>query len=415
MSNKHVIVKKVEGKDWENALNKSFTKNVQNAKIDGFRKGKCPRDVFEKKYGIESLYSDAIDMVLPTLYQEVLKENDLEPIIQPSIDIKNISKESVEVEFTILTTPEVKIKKYTGLKVAKEKIKVTKEEIKEEIERLQSQYAEISIKEDKIEKGDTAVIDFEGFKDGVPFEGGKGENYPLEIGSNTFIPGFEDQLIGLKSEEEKDVVVTFPEDYPSEELKGQEVTFKVLVHEVKTRIVPELDEEFFKDLAIEGVNSIEELEKYSEDLIKTRKEQAAENKLIDELLEKIAEQTEIKLPEELVHEEIHRMLDSYRQRLQMQGLSLEQYMEFTKKTMEDLEKELESEARKNITYRYMIEEVSKLENIEVTDEEAEKEAERLSELYQMSKEELVNAFGGIDMIKYDSKMRKTIEFLKENN
>ena len=253
------------------------------------------------------------------------------------------------------------------------------------------------------------MIDFEGFKDGVPFEGGKGENYPLEIGSNTFIPGFEDQLIGLKSEEEKDVVVTFPEDYPSEELKGQEVTFKVLVHEVKTRIVPELDEEFFKDLAIEGVNSVEELEKYSEDLIKTRKEQAAENKLIDELLEKIAEQTEMELPEELVHEEIHRMLDSYRQRLQMQGLSLEQYMEFTKKTMEDLEKELESEAKKNITYRYMIEEVSKLENIEVTDEEAEKEAERLSELYQMSKEELVNAFGGIDMIKYDSKMRKTIE------
>jgi len=415
MSNKHVIVKKIEKDAWKEALDKSFEKNVKKVKVDGFREGKCPRNIFEKKFGVESLYNDAIDSVLPSLYTEVLKTSGLEPVIQPEIDIKNIGEDGVEIEFTIITAPKANVKKYKGLKVKREKIEVTKEEIEEEVTRLREQYAEIELKYGKIEKGDTAVIDFEGFKDDIAFDGGKGENYPLEIGSNTFIPGFEDALIGLKSGDAKDVELTFPEDYPSDELKGQKVVFKVTIHEVKQRILPEINEDLFDDLGLEEVHSKEDLENYLEKNIKEGKEKAAENKLIDEILEKVANETEIELPEELVHEEIHRMIHSYDERLHMQGLSLDQYLQFTKKTMEDLENELKEEAKKNITYRYMLEEVANLENIDATDEEVDAEGERLAEMYQMTKDELINAFGGKDMIKYDLKMRRTIEFLKENN
>lgn len=415
MENKHVITKKVEGNIWKEALDKSFNKNVSNAKIDGFRKGKCPRDMYEKKYGIESLFNDAVDAILPNVYTEVLKESKFEPVVQPSIDVKAIDKDSVEFEFVIITAPEVKIKKYTGLKVSKEKVKVTKEEIKKEISKLQNQYAEIVLKDGSIEKGDTAVIDFEGFLDDKPFEGGKGENYPLEIGSNTFIPGFEDELIGLKVNDKKDVNVTFPNDYPSDELKGKGVTFKVLVHEIKTRSVPEINDDFFKDLGIDGVNSLIELEKHCEKTIADRKEKDIDNKFVDDILESISKETKIELADELVHEEIHHMIENYKQRLQMQGLSLEQYMQFTKQTNEDLENQLTPEAKKNLTYRYMLDEIAKLEKFEITEEEANKEADKLSELYQMTKEELLKAFGGIDMIKYDLKIRKTIDYLKENN
>ena len=415
MSNKHTIVKKIEKEAWEKALDESFKKNVKKVKVDGFREGKCPRNIFEKKYGKESLYNDAIDALLPMLYTEVLKESKLEPVIQPAIDIKNIDEDGVEIEFTIITAPKANVKKYKGLKVEKEKVKVTKKEIEEEIDRLRNQYAEIELKEGKIVKGDTAVIDFEGFKDDVAFEGGKGENYPLEIGSNTFIPGFEDALIGLKSGDEKDVELTFPEDYPSDELKGEKVVFKVKVHEVKTRVLPEINEDLFDDLGLENVNSKEELESHVEEEIKARKEQNAENKLIDEILEKVAKETEIELPEELVHEEIHRMLHTYDERLRMQGLSLDQYLQFSGKSIDDMENELKGEAEKNITYRYMLDEIANIEKIDATDEEVDAEAERLSQMYQMTKEELINAFGGKEMIKYDLKMRRTIELLKENN
>lgn len=415
MENTHVILKKVNGEKWANAITSSFDKNVKEVKVDGFRKGKCPRNIYEKKYGVESLFNDAINFVLPDLYTEVLKESKLVPIIQPSIDIKGITEKEVEFEFKITTAPTVKVKKYKKLDVKKEKVKVTKEEVKEEIDRLRNQYAEIVVKEGKIENGDTAVIDFEGFKDNIPFEGGKGENYPLEIGSNTFIPGFESQLVGLKSEDEKDIKVTFPDDYPNDDLKNKEVTFKVKIHEVKSRSIPEVNEDFFKDLGIEGVSSLIELEEHCEKSLKEKKEKDLDNKFVNDILEAVAKETSVELPEELVHEEIHHMIDNYSQRLQMQGLSLEQFLQVTKSTMEDLENQSRDEAKKNVTYRFMLEEIAKEEKIEITDKEAEKESERLAELYQMTKEELINAFGGIEMIKYDLKVRKTIDFLKENN
>lgn len=415
MENRHEIIKKIEKEEWTKALDKAFEKKVKKVKVDGFREGKCPRNIFEKKFGVESLYDDAIDTIMPSLYTETLKESKLEPVVQPMVDIISISKDGVEIKFTIITAPSVKVNKYTGLKVKKQSAKVSKEEVDAEVNRLRDQYAEIEIKKGKIEKGDTAVIDFEGFKDGVAFEGGKGENYPLEIGSNTFIPGFEDALIGLSDGDTKDVELTFPEDYPSEELKGAKVVFKVKVHEVKTRVLPEINEEFFDDLGLEDVHSKEDLEKHCKEELEARKNNEIDNKFIDDVLESVRENTEIELAEEIVHEEIHRMIDTYNQRLQMQGLNINQYLEFTKKTMDDLEKELEDEAKKNVSYRYMLDEIARLEKIDPTDSEVDEEVDRLAKQYQMTKEELLKAFGSKDVVKYDLKMRRTLDFLKENN
>jgi trigger factor len=415
MKNKHEISVKIEGKEWEKALDKSFNKNVAKVKVDGFRVGKCPKDIYIKKFGIESLFMDAVDFVIEDGYRKVIEDNKLEPIIQPKVDIKSIDKDSVELVFSITTAPEVKIKKYKGLKVEKEKVSVTKKEIEEEIENLRKQYAEIVIKDGKIENGDTAVIDFEGFKDGVAFQGGKGENYPLEIGSKTFIPGFEEQLIGLKQNDEKEIKVTFPEDYPSEDLKGKEVTFKIKVHEVKTKKIPELNEEFFLDLGMESVKTEEDLkEKMKEDLMKV-KEEKAENEYVEKLLEEISKNVEVEIPDELVDNELDRMIEQYEERLKMQGISLDQYLQFTKSSRKDLKEKMREDAHKNVLYRMFIEEIIKLEDIKVEDKEVEEELEKLAKDYQMEKEELLKAMGGSDYIKYDLTMRKTIEFIKENN
>ena len=249
MKNVKEINIKIEGQEWEEALDKAFIKANAKAKIDGFRPGKAPKDVFLKKYGKEALFMDAADIVLDGAYHKVFEENkDLEIVAQPEIGLKSIDENGVEFIFTLTLKPEVKLGKYKGLGVKKETVKVTKEEVEHEIEHLRSHYAENVVKEGTVAIGDIAIIDFEGFKDGVAFEGGKGENYSLTIGSNTFIPGFEDQIIGMKKSEEKDINVTFPEDYHSEELKGAPVVFKVKVNEIKEVKIPELDKDFFEDL-----------------------------------------------------------------------------------------------------------------------------------------------------------------------
>ena len=408
MKNVHEIEIKVEGKEWEDAITKSFNKNVQNVKVDGFRKGKVPRNIFEKKFGKESLYNDAIDFVLQEKYATVIKDSKLIPIIQPTIDIKEIDDEKLVLTFRITTKPEVKVEKYTKLGVKKGAVKVTEEEVKSRINSLLEQYADIVIKDGKIENGDTAVIDFEGFKDGVAFEGGKAENYPLEIGSNTFIPSFEEQLIGLKAGDEKDIKVTFPEDYAQEELKGQEAVFKIKVHEVKTKELPEMDEEFFKDLGYEGVETEEQLKDLVKADLEAKQEYEIENKYVDDLLEEAAKHTVVDLPEELVHEEIHRMMHQYEENLKMQGITLDMFYQFTNSTAEDLEKQMHPEAEKRVKYRFMLEEIATLEKVEVTDEEANKEAEDLAKKYNTTKDELLNQIGGLDALKYELEMQKLI-------
>jgi trigger factor len=415
MKNKHEVTININGEEWTKALDKSFDKNVQKVKVDGFRAGKCPRNVYEKKFGKESLFMDAVDFVLPVAFKKAIDESKLEPIVQPSVDIKKIDNDGVEFLFTIVTKPSIKIKKYKNLKVKKPEVKVTEKEIDEEVETLRKQYAEIIIKDAPIENGDTAVIDFEGFLNDKPFEGGKGENYPLEIGSNTFIPGFEEQLIGLKAGDKKDVNVSFPDSYPSEDLKGKPVVFKIKVHEVKTRRIPELNEDFFLDLGIEGIKDIKDLNERLKKDILVRKENAAEGKYVDELLESVSKEVETDIPEELIEAEVTHMVEHYEERLKMQGINLEQYLQFTKSNIDELKAKLRKDAEKNVLYRLTIEEIAKLENISISEEELNGEVEKLSKDYQMAKEELIKAFGGTEMIKYDLEMRKTINFLKENN
>ena len=412
MKNVHEIEVKIEKKDWTEAIDKSFEKAQKNVKVDGFRKGKVPRNIFEKKFGKESLYEEAINIVLPKAYDKAFKDSKLEPIIQPSIDIKEINEEGVTFVFKITTKPEVKIKKYKGLKVTKEKVNVTKEEVDHQIEHLLEQYAEMIIKDGEIENGDTAVIDFEGFKDGKAFDGGKGENYPLVIGSNTFIPGFEEQLIGLKTGDEKDIEVTFPKDYASEELKGQKAVFKIKVNEVKTKELPKMDEDFFKDLGYDKVENEEQLRDLIKVDLEAKKEYENENKYIDALLEEVAKNTEVEIPEELIHEEAHHMVHQYEENLKMQGITLDMFYQFTNSNEEALIKQMEPEAEKRVKYRFMLEEIVNLEKIDVTDKEAKDHAKEIAKQYNMKEDDLIKEYGGLDMIKYDVKMQKALDIIK---
>lgn len=413
MKNIKEINIKVEGKEWEEALDKAFVKANAKAKIDGFRPGKAPKEVFLKKYGKEALYMDAADIVLDGAYRKVFEDNkDLEIVAQPEIGLKSIDEKGVEFTFKLTLKPEVKLGKYKGLNVKKDSVKVTKEEVEHEIEHLRSHYAENVVKEGKVENGDIAIIDFEGFKDGKAFDGGKGENYSLTIGSNTFIPGFEDQIIGMAKGEEKDINVTFPEDYHSEELKGQPVVFKVKVNEIKEVKIPELDKDFFEDLGMEGIDSKESLEAQVKENIKARRDAEAENKYIDELLEAAAKNVEVDIPDVMISEEQDRILRQYEENLKMQGLTLEQFYQFTNSDEAALKEQMKDEATKRVTYRLMLEAIAKAEKIEITDEKANEEAETLAKRYQMPVDEFLKAFGGIEMIKYDLEMRGAIDVLK---
>lgn len=414
MENIKEIKIKVEGKKWEEALEKAYKKASSNFQIDGFRKGKAPKSVFLKKYTQERLNFDAADICLDDAYSDMFKKaKDLEIVAQPEITLSSISEKGVEYLFTLTLKPEVKLGKYKGLSVKKDKVSVSKEEIEHEIEHLRSHYTENVVKESgNVENGDIAVIDFEGFKDGVAFAGGKGENYSLEIGSNTFIPGFEDQVIGMKVGEEKDINVTFPKDYHAEDLKGAKVVFKVKVNEIKVKRVPELDADFFEDLGMEGIDSKESLEKQVKENIKVRKDSEAENKYIDELLDAAGKNVKVEIPDVMIQEELNRMVKQYEETLRMQGLSLEQFYQFTNSDESKLRDQMKEEATKRITYRLMLEEIAKVENIEISDADAKKEAKEMASKYQMKEDEFLNAFGGLDMMKYDMKMRKAIEVLK---
>ena len=410
--NVHEIVIKMEGDVWEKALDGAFKRRQKEAKVDGFRKGKVPRDIYEKHFGKESLFIDAADTLLQEAYDKAMEESKLVPVVQPGVDLKSLDENGVEFIFKIITKPELKIKKYQGLSIKPEKVKVEKEEIEHELSHVLERFTEVTIKDGNVENGDIAVIDFEGFKDGVAFDGGKGENYSLEIGSNTFIPGFEEQLIGMKAGEEKEIEVTFPEDYNAEDLKGAKATFKVKVNDVKEKVAREMDEEFFQDLGMEGIDSEEKLRKEIENNIKTQKEAEAENNYVDRLLEAVSKNVEVDIPQEMVDEETDRLLKRFAQQLQMQGISLDVYYQFTQTSEVDLREQLEKEAYQNVLYRLMLEEIMNLEKIEVSEEDAQKEAMELAKKYGIEKEQLLSEFGGIDMIQYDLEMRKTIDALK---
>lgn len=413
MKNVKEITIKIEKEEWTNILKETFNKKKKDIKIDGFRKGSVTWDLFVKKIGIASLYQDAVDLAVNKNYEKAIKDSGVIPVVEPKIDIKDLSEESLTIEFTFIGKPEVKLGKYKDLGIKKDTVKVTKEEINNELESIRNKFAEIVVKENgEVVSGNTAVIDFKGVVDGKELEGGSGENYPLEIGSNTFIPGFEDALIGMKTGETKDINLKFPENYV-EDLKNKDVTFTVTVREIKERILPEVDEELFKDLG-EDIHSKEELETKIKEHLKEHKETERDNKYLEEVIKTAISNMKVELNEEIIHDEIHRIINQQAEQMKMQGLSIEQYLEFTKSTMEDLENQIKPEAENRVKERYLLEAIVEEEKIDATDKEVEEDIKRISEMYNVEKDELVNMMGGVEMVKYDVKMRKALEFLKNN-
>lgn len=413
--NVHEVSTKIEGESWKKALDRAFKEKQKTVKVDGFRKGKVPREIFEKKFGKEALFIDAADMVLQEAYLKIMEESKLIPVVQPEVNLKSLDETGVEFTFKITTKPEVKVNKYKGLNVKPGKVEVTDEEVNHELGHLLERYTELVTKEGKVANGDVAIIDFEGFKDGVAFPGGKGENYNLEIGSNTFIPGFEEQIIGMGIGEEKDLDLTFPEEYGAPDLAGAKVVFKVKVNEIKEKHTRELDEEFFEDLGMEGIDTEDKLKAEIKESIKAQKEMDAENKYVDDLFEAVAKNVEVDIPEAMVEEEVNRLMGRFEEQMKMQGISLELYYQFTGSDEAALKSQMEKEAYKNVLYRLMLEEVMNQEKIEVTEEEVNKEVEELATKYQMDKEDFLKEFGGKEMIQYDLEMRRVVELLKEYN
>lgn len=411
--NIHEIKVEITGKDWEKKLDETFKKIIKKVKIDGFRPGKAPRNIYEQKYGKQSIVVEAVDSCMNEAYVKALKEFKGEPIIQPTVGIEKADETGVTYVFTFTTKPEVKIKKYTNLGVKKDDVKVSKKDVDAEIEKMRKEYADLQVKDGKAENGDTVIIDFEGFDGDKAFEGGKAENYPLELGSNSFIPGFEEALVGVKKGDKKDVNVTFPLDYQAEELKGKPVVFKVLVHEVKTKVYPELDEDFFLDLGLEDVKTKEDLEKTVKETMTEQMEYEAENKYVDELFEALLKETSVEVPHELIHEELDRMVEQYAERLKMQGITLEQFYKFTNSSEDALKKKMHEEAEKRVKLRFAIDEIIELEKIDATDEEANKDAEEKAKKHGMDKDEYIKAFGGLEMLKYDIKVQKVLDILKK--
>jgi len=416
MSNIKEIKVKVEGEKWNKAKEDAFNKIQKEIRIDGFRKGKAPKDVIVKKYGEQNIWLDAADLCIQEAYQDMIEENkDLEIVTRPDGTISALTSDYVEFLFTLTTRPEIKLGKYKKLGIKKEEVKVTDEEVNTSLDGMRKRFAESVVKNGKVENGDTAIIDFEGFKDGVAFDGGKGENYSLTIGSNTFIPGFEEQLIGMKKGDEKEINVTFPEDYHAEDLKGAPVIFKVKVNEIKETKIPELDKDFFEDLGMEGINDEKSLKEELKKTIEARKESETENKYIDALLDKAVENMEVEIPHQMIHDELDRMMHQYEENLRMQGITLEQFYQFTASNEDALKSQMHPEAEKRVASRFLLEEIAKAEKVEISESDVNEEVKKLAESYQMPEEEFLKLTGGKEMIEYDLKMRKAIEILKENN
>ncbi|MCL6424774.1 trigger factor [Bacillus subtilis] len=413
--NEGVLTVEVDAETFKTALDDAFKKVVKQVSIPGFRKGKIPRGLFEQRFGVEALYQDALDILLPVEYPKAVEEAGIEPVDRPEIDVEKIEKgESLIFTAKVTVKPEVKLGEYKGLGIEKDDTTVTDEDVQNELKALQERQAELVVKEEgAVEEGNTVVLDFEGFVDGEAFEGGKAENYSLEVGSGSFIPGFEDQLVGLEAGAEKDVEVTFPEEYHAEELAGKPAVFKVKIHEIKAKELPELNDEFAKDID-EEVETLAELTEKTKKRLEEAKENEADAKLREELVLKASENAEIDVPQAMVDTELDRMLKEFEQRLQMQGMNLELYTQFSGQDEAALKEQMKEDAEKRVKSNLTLDAIAKAENLEVSDEEVDAELTKMAEAYNMPVENIKQAIGSTDAMKEDLKVRKAIDFLVEN-
>ncbi|AYO48601.1 trigger factor [Streptococcus mutans] len=397
------------------ALDQAFNKVKKDLTAPGFRKGHMPRTVFNQKFGEEALYEEALNSILPAAYEEAVAELKLDVVTQPKVDVKSMEKgKDWEITAEVVTKPEVKLGDYKNLEVSVEESKeVTDAEVDEKIERERNNLAELVLKEDAAVEGDTVVIDFVGSVDGVEFDGGKGDNFSLELGSGQFIPGFEDQLVGKKAGETVKVNVTFPEDYQSADLAGKDATFVTTIHEVKAKEVPELDDELAKDID-EEVETLDELKaKYRKELEAT-KETAYNDAVEAAAIDLAVVNAEIvELPEEMIHDEVQRAMQEFMGNMQRQGISSEMYFQLTGTTEEDLRKQYEADADKRVKTNLVIEAVAKAEGFEATDEEIEKEISDLATEYKMEAEQ-VRSLLSPDMLKHDIAMKKAVNVITDS-
>ena len=414
--NKVTLKITVDNNKFEEAVNKAYNKTKGKYNIPGFRKGKAPKVVIETQYGKGVFYNDAIDMLFPEVYPEAIKELNIDPIDRPDLDIEEISKDNgLVMVVNVEVKPEFELGAYKGIEISKVDNTVSEEDVEARLNEMVNRNARLTSVEDKaLENGDTAVIDFEGFENGVAFEGGKGENYNLVIGSNTFIPGFEDQLVGKKAGEEVEVNVTFPETYHAENLAGKPVVFNVKVNDVKVKEVPALDDEFAKDTT--EFETLAELRADVKAKLEEQAKNAADAEMRNALVEKVSANTEVEVPEAMVQNQIDNMLMELNYQLQYQGLNLEQLLQMTGRGLDELREERRADAERLVKSSLVLEAIAEKENVEVNDADVDAELEKMAAMYNMEVEKIKSSLRETDIedIKGQIKIRKTLDLLVEN-
>lgn len=404
----------IEAAKFEEAMKKVYAKNAKYFNIPGFRKGKAPYQIAERYYGAQIFYEDAFNEVAEEEFEKGLKENNIIAVSKPDVDIEQMEK-GKDLKFTAIvqTKPEVTLGKYKGIELKKIEYTVKNEDIDHELSHMQERNARlINVTDRAVEKGDTTIIDFEGFKDGVPFEGGKAENHELVIGSNTFIPGFEDQIIGMKIDEEKEIKVTFPEEYFSKDLAGKEAVFKVKLHEIKEKELPKLDDDFAKDTS--EFETLAELKKSIKEKLEEENEHRAKHETENAVIEAVADAVELDIPSGMIETEIDNMIKDVESRLSYQGLNLEQYLKIMGKTMEEFRKQYEEQAQKTVKIRLVLEAIQKDLDVKVEENEIKDKIKEMSEAYSRKPEELEQNEQFKNYIEENLKYEKTIDFLVEN-
>ena len=414
--NKVTLKITVDNNKFEEAVNKAYNKTKGKYNIPGFRKGKAPKVVIETQYGKGVFYNDAIDMLFPEVYPEAIKELNIDPIDRPDLDIEEISKDNgLVMVVNVEVKPEFELGAYKGIEISKVDNTVSEEDVEARLNEMVNRNARLTSVEDKaLENGDTAVIDFEGFENGVAFEGGKGENYNLVIGSNTFIPGFEDQLVGKKAGEEVEVNVTFPEAYHAENLAGKPVVFNVKVNDVKVKEVPALDDEFAKDTT--EFETLAELRADVKAKLEEQAKNAADAEMRNALVEKVSANTEVEVPEAMVQHQIDNMLMELNYQLQYQGLNLEQLLQMTGRGLDELREERRADAERLVKSSLVLEAIAEKENVEANDADVDAELEKMAAMYNMEVEKIKSSLRETDIedIKGQLKIRKTLDLLVEN-
>ena len=412
---KVVISFSASKEEFAKGLDSAFKRAVKRVNAPGFRKGKLPRAVFNKMYGEEALYQDAVDAVLPAAYTKAIDELKVSPLAMPDIDVKEISKENgVSFEAVVTVKPNVELGEYKHLGIKKEEVEVTDADVEERLERLLSNQAEWQIKEGEAKKGDIVVIDFKGFIGDEAFEGGEAKGYELELGSGSFIPGFEDQLEGKVAPVDTEVNVTFPENYQVADLAGKEAKFEVTIHDVKEKVLPELTDEFVKEFSKEAASTVAEYKEKLRGEIKVQKEEAAAKAYSDKVISTAVENAKLTVPTKLIDQEVNSMFEQFAGNLSRQGLSFELYEQFTGKGADELKAEMRSDAENKIKTSFVLGEIAEVEKVEVTDADIDAEVKELATMYNMT-EEGVRTRISVEDLRGELVIQKTVEFLKENN